>query len=255
VLAKVNKTYLYSDELLGLLPSGQSEQDSIAMLSAYVEAWIEQQLILQDAGRILTAGEKDFSRKIREYRNALMVFEWERKILEKNLDTLVTEQEMMLYYEANSHEFVLQRDIVRVLYVKLNANSKKINDASQLIRQEQFDANAAEQFCRNYAVNYFLDVKSWLFVDDIQKEIPLSIQQKQEMSTGNAYIEIKDEEYIYMLKVLEVRLKGSVSPFALEENTIRDVILQKRKTEITDKYVLGLKQEAEKKSSIEVFVK
>jgi len=255
VLARVHNTYLYKDEIDGLIPSGQNKNDSIELLKVYIQKWVEQQLILADAGKILSSVEKDFSKKIREYRNALLVFEWEKKILALELDTVVTEQQLKSYYESNAHEFILQRDIVRVLYIKLNANSLKFAEAGQLIRQEPFSRSKTEQFCSHYAVNYFLDDKSWLYVEDIQKEIPLNAQQRQEMSTGNVFIEMKDEEYMYILKVLEIKLKGSVSPLALEEQTIRNIIIQKRKIDITDNYIANLRNNAEKKSSVEIFLK
>jgi hypothetical protein len=96
-------------------------------------------------------------------------------------------------------------------------------------------------------------MKSWLYVEDIQKEIPMNSQQKQELSTGNAFIELIDEEYLYLMKVLEVKLKGSVSPLALEERTIREIILQKRKSEIIERHIRDLRTKAERSASIEKF--
>jgi len=250
VLASVDKVYLYEDEIQGMLPSGLNEKDSIEFLKRYVETWIEQQLIIQDANKMLSAREKDFNYKIREYRNALLTFEWEKKILREQMDTLVSNEQLIQYYESNLQEFVLQADIVRVLYIKLNANSTFRNEAITLINVESFQKEKAEQFCRKYAVNYFLDVKAWLFVDDLLKEIPLHHQQRQEMLTGNAFFEMKDEEYIYLLQVVDAKNKGSVSPFALESNTIKEIILQKRKIEILDNYILQLKNKAEQNSRV-----
>ncbi len=252
-LARVYNTYLYADELKGLMPESMNENDSIEILNHFVNTWIEKQLILEDAGRNLTAREKDFSYKIREYRNALLIFEWEKKILAEKLDTLITDLQIREYYEANQQEFILQADIVRVLYIKLNANSVFRNDAYNLLSTQPFNKNRAEQFCRKYAVNYFLDVKSWLYVEDILKEIPINPQQKQELSTGNAFVEMKDDEHLYLMKVLEVKLKGSVSPLALEESTIKEIILQKRKSELIELYTRELRSKAERNANIEKF--
>ncbi len=251
-LARVNNTYLYEDEVAGMIPPGMNPDDSIALLKTYISTWINQQLILDDASKHLTARQKDFTRKIREYRNSLMIFEWEKQILNSQLDTVVSMQELNEYYNANRHEFILQADIVRVLYIKLNANLPFVDDAQKLIVEEPFDAMATEQFCRKYAVNYFLDIKSWLFVEDILKEIPLNAQQRKEMETGNTFIRIVDDEYVYLLKVLDIKLKGSVSPLALEEKTIREIILQKRKNDILQLHMEKLRTSAGS-SGIEIF--
>jgi hypothetical protein len=204
VLARVNNTYLYLDEISEMIPSGISEADSLEIIRAYVNSWMHNQLIIQDAVKTLSTREKDFSDKIRDYRNALLIFQWEKKLFSEQLDTLVTDDQLGDYYNANSHEFILQADIVRVLYIRLNFNTPFRNEAVKLMSADPFSKSETEQFCRKYAVNYFLDYRSWLFVEDILKEIPLSSQQKQEMLTGNAFIEMKDDEYLYLLKVLDV---------------------------------------------------
>jgi len=249
VLARVNNTYLYLDEVTGIIPSGMNEADSLEVLMAYVNSWTQNQLIIQEAVKTLTTREKDFSEKIRDYRNALLIFQWEKKLFSQELDTLVTETQLLDYYSANSQEFILQADIVRVLYIRLNVNSPFRDEAYKLINSSPFSKSETEQFCRKYAVNYFLDILSWLFVDDLLKEIPLSSQQKQDLLSGNAFIEMKDDEYLYLLKVIDVRLSGSVSPLALEENTIREVILQKRKSEIIGNNIMRLRS----KANIETF--
>jgi hypothetical protein len=254
VLARVNNTFLYEDQIQGMIPSSFDQKDSAGIVSRYIENWIEQQVILSEASVVLNSREKDFSAKIREYRNALLIFEWEKKILSEKLDTIITDLQISEYYEANQNEFILQADIVRVLYIKLNMNNILSNTAKELMIAEPFDRNETEQFCRKFAVNYFLDLRSWLYVEDILKEIPLSAQQKNEMSTGNTFLELNDDEYTYLLKVLDVKVKGTVSPLALEENTIREVMMQKRKSDILEKHVRELKSKAERDGSVKRFV-
>lgn len=254
VIARVKHAYLYADELNGVIPSGLSEKDSMAFVVRYVNQWIERQLIISDAENLLIPTEKNFKKKIRDYRNSLLIFEWEKKMLFEKLDSVVTDEEIAEYYETNQEEFVLQSDIVRVLYIKLNINSPFASEAMSLLQNEPFNKEKSEQFCRKYAVNYFLDIKSWLYIDELQKEIPLSDQQRRELSPGNSVLQFKDNEYIYFLKVIDIRLKGSISPLALENQTIHDIILQKRKNEILNNMTLELRTKAEKQFDIEKFI-
>jgi len=243
-LARVNNTFLYADEVAGILPAGMNPSDSVAMLRKYINTWVETQLVLDDASRNLSARQKNFNEKIREYRNSLLVFEWEKQILNDKMDTVITLEQLNDYYNANMHEFILQADIVRVLYVKLNANSPFIEQTQKMIREESFNREETEQFCRKYAVNYFLDTRSWLFIEDILKEIPLNSQHRMEMETGDTFIRFADDEYEYLLKVLDIKLKGSVSPLALEEQTIREIVLQKRKNDILERHIDNLRKSA-----------
>jgi hypothetical protein len=170
------------------------------------------------------------------------------------LDTIVTDKEISDYYVANKNEFLLQTDIIRVLYIKLNVNSDLSNEGIKLINSDNFDKTKTEQFCKKYAVNYFIDTKYWLYISDIIKEIPLNQMQTEKIRTGDTFMSIKDEEYIYLLKVIDAKLKGSISPLAFEENTIKEIILQKRKKQIINNRINELKTKNQNKGKIKIFI-
>src|SRR5688572_30516729 len=48
-VARVNETYLYRDELIGLVVQGISKEDSTSRVETYIDSWIRKQLLIQEA--------------------------------------------------------------------------------------------------------------------------------------------------------------------------------------------------------------
>lgn len=253
VVAKYNRLKLYSSEVESVIPKGLSVEDSLQLAQMYVNNWINNQVIINEASRVLTSKERDFNDRIRKYRNSLMIFEWEKRILNKQLDEDISSTSITEYYQNNQLEFILQTDIVRLLYIKLNINNPFYNQAIQLLNSENFNLSETEQFCRKYAVNYFLDTKSWLYVDDLLKEVAFTNSQRSEFLVSTQVYQIVDEEYRYLLKPLEIKLKGTTSPLALEEETIKEILYNKRKNSILNEEILNLREKDEKKGKIKIF--
>jgi hypothetical protein len=49
-VARVNDTYLYKDELNGIVTLGASKEDSAVRIESYINSWIRKQLLIQEAG-------------------------------------------------------------------------------------------------------------------------------------------------------------------------------------------------------------
>src|SRR5690348_16261674 len=68
-VARVHDTYMYRDELQGIVPPGTSINDSTTRIEAYVNSWIRKQLLIQEAARKIDINEAEVERKILDYRH------------------------------------------------------------------------------------------------------------------------------------------------------------------------------------------
>jgi hypothetical protein len=46
-VARVHNSFLYKDELIGIIPAGTLSEDSVARVTAYVNSWIRKQLVIR----------------------------------------------------------------------------------------------------------------------------------------------------------------------------------------------------------------
>jgi len=254
-LARVNNKYLYISDIQSALPANISEKDSLQMLDEYIDNWIRQQVIITQAEKNLTKDEKDFSRQLEDYKNSLITYRYESKLISQRLDTNVSDEEIAQYYEKNKANFELKDNIVKVLYVKIPRNSPT-SSARMLIRSDQpQDRKKLQDFCHKYAVNYYLDDQNWLLFNDILKEIPINTYNQEEYLKNNRIIEIQDSVFVYLMNIKGFMIKESLSPLSFERKNIRDIIINKRKLTLIENMKNDVYNNALKRGDFEVLKK
>lgn len=236
-LAKVgNKTLYYSDLMLDL-PDDISREDSTIIVQSEIRQWITSELMVDEADKYLNKKEKDFSRQIEEYRKSLLIFEFEKKWVLNHIDTVVTEDEILNFYNSNTFDFELKTNILKLRFVKMEIS--KPNALKEQVKRLLFSNNSKdlpilERICDQHAENYFLDDSVWLMYDDVIKEIPFgNVLQKGSTLTSKRF-ELSDANYEYFILIKEIRIKDEMSPLTYEKDNIKMIILQKRKIYLLD---------------------
>lgn len=254
VLARVDNSFLYLDQVESSIPDGAKETDSIFAVRSFVDNWIRRQLLLNHAEENLRDMKPDFERQLQDYRNALLIYTYEQELVQQNLDTIVSVQELKDYYEKNKESFLLKENIVKVLYVRLYRNEPTINQFRRLMRSdEQNDRLKLAQLAKQNAANYYLDDEAWLFFNDLLKEIPIVTYNQEAFLTNNRFVEIQDSSYYYLINIKDFRVTDSYSPITLEQDRIRYTIINMRKAEIISNLQAELYDRALRKNRFETF--
>ena len=125
VVATIYDKTLYQSDLQSVLYDGISVNDSIVRTKAFIDNWIRRQLIIHLAETNLDKSELDFSKQIEDYRNSLIIYKYETMMIEQNLDTVVTQDDIAKYIEANAPVDI---DDESVRYIILNMRKKELID-------------------------------------------------------------------------------------------------------------------------------
>jgi len=253
-IARVYDKYLFIDDLAGVVPPKTSEKDSIEITNNYINNWIRENLEINKAENNLSEEQKDFQKQIDDYRNSLIVFKYKQKLIQEQLDTIVTEKEIKDYYENNKSNFELKDNIIKVVYVKLNLEAPNIKLVKNFIKSDkEEDKEKLEDYCQRYAVNYFLDDESWLLFNDLLKEIPIKTYNQEAYLKNNRTIEIKDSLYYYFVNIKGFKIKNSISPLDFEKERIRNIIINIRKLELIKKMQEDVFKNAQSKNNFEIY--
>jgi hypothetical protein len=254
-VARVFDNYLYEEDLKEAMPANISKGDSAAFASEYIDNWIQHQLLVAKADKNLSGDEKDFSKELEDYKNSLLIYKYESQLVQQNIDTTVTEEDITKYYDANKKDFQLKENIVKVLYVKLPRKISTALPRQWLNSSNTADRNRLQDFCVKNAVNYYLDDESWLFFNDILKEIPINTYNQEEYLKNNRLIELQDSTYSYLMNIKGFMIKDGLSPLSFERNNIRNLILNKRKMKLIDDMKNQIYQDAVKGGDFEILKK
>lgn len=233
-IARVNNTYLYHDELSGIVTPGILASDSVSRVEAYVNSWIRKQLLIQEASRKIDFNEAEIERKILDYRYSLIAYEYQSHYVKQNLDTAVSNTEIEAYYKENVDNFILKQNIVRATFIKVPKTAPKTNKIKDLMFSErEKDIAELKSYCLSFSAAYHLSDSTWMVFDELVRNSPLAeIPNKIQFLKANPYYETSVDDYLYFFRVLEYRISDNVSPLEFVKDDIRNVILNKRKVEL-----------------------
>lgn len=253
-MARVNDEYLYESDLKGVVAPGTLPKDSLLITRSFIDNWVRQRLMIQQAEKNLNDSQMDFSGQLENYKNSLTIYAYENALVRQKLDTLVTEDEMQIYYDANLKNFLLKDNIVQIQYVKLPLKTTLSKQIKKLLNSDDQDAkNKLADLCENNAADYFLDNENWLLFNDVLKQVPIKTYNQEEFLKNHRDLEYQDSMYIYLVRFKDFKIKESVSPLNFEKQRIRDIILNKRKIELIGRMQDDIYSSAQKKSVFEIY--
>ena len=236
ILVEVYGEKLHLDEIDTATLSKLSGDDSLEFILQQENAWINEQILLKKAGESLSSNEKSLQKELDEYKNNLLLYAFRERLILDQLDTTVSEKEIENFYVENKNNFELKRNIAKILFVKVTEENYTDDLKVWMEDGSPSSLGLLKKFCEGYAENYFISDSVWLYFDDIWKEIPISrTYNRERFMNSNKFLTFEESPHIYLLKMIDFKIKNSLSPLEFERNKIREIILNKRKISLIKK--------------------
>ncbi len=255
-IAKVGNESLSLDEYKENYISIESLNDSTILAKRSIESWAIESLFYQEAMTKLNDDEIDIDKQVEAYKKSLVNYIYQTKLIEANLDTNITLPEIEQYYSEHEDNFILKENIVKVNYFKIPVKASGLEKIKRLLRSYAYvpkDIEQLKNLCMQNAENFFMNDSTWLFLEDVKKEIPkLRDQPDFNLSQGRV-VEFTDDLYYYYLKIKEVKVKNGLSPLNFEKQNIKNFIINKKKTELINQYKLQLLEKAKAENQFELY--
>lgn len=254
VLARVYDNYLYTSELQKIIPKGTPVKDSLIIAKNFINNWVRDKLLIYQAKKNLTDEQKNFEKQLQDYRNSLIVYQYKSLLIKQKLDTIINDNEIEEYYNKYFGSMILKGNIVQVNYVKIYTDTVDVDLFSELVKSDnpQFKARL-DSLCEASAANCFLDNNYWVSFNELISKVPITTMNQENYLRNHQYIEIEKEPFTYIIRFLDYKLKGEVSPLLYEKKNIERIILNKRKTELIKNMEEEIFNKALDKNKIEIF--
>lgn len=249
LLVTVYGDKLYFSDIQDLISPDLSGEDSLKLVQALCEKWAKEQLLVQKAKINLPLVLQDVQAQVESYEKSLLIYSYQKELLNQKLDTIVNDDEIESFYEKNKQNFILNDAVVRVNYIQLKKEVPYLWKVQRLFKKEDEESKLSlEDYCYQFADDYYLD-DSWLSVEDIFKVLPDSYTSRN-LYKGKS-IEFADDDYYYFLHVKKYISKGSVSPLEMVSNQIHSIIINKRKIDFLKHVEMDLYQNALAKNYVQ----
>jgi hypothetical protein len=252
LLARVQNKSLYLSELDGMFPMETSSQDSSLIIRAYVDRWVREAVLLNEAERNIPQ-DLNIDKLVRDYRASLIRLSYERTLIEELLDSTVTANELQQFYEENKEQYQLEMPIVRSHFIKIPVPVTEEAQVRQLWNsQDSVDRIDLVNYCNQHAVAHNLQDSIWYRIDDLNVEFPAGTLTAENIGSKREFIQ-KDDSYLYFYRALEVKNSKEIAPLAYIEDQARKFILHKRKLKLLEDKRQDMYELELRRNNIEVF--
>ena len=234
IVAEVGVNQLTSIELTRIF--GKDWRLKKEKVSNFIKIWLKDKAIAIEAEKVLSKKDKDFSKEINSYKNSLLKFTYEQRILDTALSLKVNEDEIVSYFNSNKKNFELKENIVRVRYIKVPKNHRKFNSLRYMIQYK--DSIKKEKFFNLIRKeNIFCEANDslWQKLDDLKNLIPFKLYNDEHFLRNYNYTEAPEGDFTWILYFTENRLKNGIAPIETVKEKITAIILNHRKQELVQK--------------------
>ena len=255
IAAAGSEEYSFEDYKSNFIQT-ESSKDSLALAKKYIENWAIETLFYQEAIKKLTVEEIDIEKQVDAYKKSLVNYIYQTKLIEANLDTNISKAEIEAYYYAHQDNFILKENIVKVNYFKIPLRANGLDKIKGLLKSKiinQKDAEQLKKLCAQNAENFFLNDSTWIFLDDVKKEIPKLRDIPDFGLEQGKIIEFSDDLYFYYLKIKDIKTKNGLSPINFEKQNIKNFIINLKKTQLINDYKNQLLEKAKSEKTFTIY--
>lgn len=235
VLAQVNNSRFTLRNLEEDIPLGFQEIISNEQKEDYINRWIDDELLYQEALQEKLDLEPDINYALIQLKRDYLIEKLVERKLEKKI--IITEEEIKVYFDDHQDDFILEEPVIRAQQVlvkdqnegwKILAQAQKGEDFGALVKKHSLHPSADLEGDMGYFTEWDLD--------------PQVAKRCFRLEPGKLSSLIKSKSGYHIFKVLDKRKKGDPKPLALVRESIINKLDQKKKKESVESLVRELKK-------------
>ena len=255
LIARVGSNYLYKDDLVKLLGNPLDYSDSLIKARSIIDNWARSQLIIQQAKINLPEDDlQGLEFLVDNYRKNLYENTYRKAVINKNLDTLISDYEMQNFLSDNAELFKLKAPLFQVRYIHLppdNVDQFEIQRSFQ--RFDTYDRKFLDSLSFQF-YNFILSDSLWIDKSNLTSTVSfLDRKNFKKYIRKLKFFKIEDSLGVYLFYLKNYLEKGDIAPSQVIKTTIKNIILNRRKIEFIKKFEKDILHDAIKSKNFEVY--
>lgn len=249
-VAHLGDAVLTMEELRERIPNNISAEDSTALAQEIIQSWLKDALVLQEAEKISDEEKLAVERRIEDYRKSLLIYSYEQDWIKKNMDTVVTNEQIQTYYEANKSSMKVNEHFIQLKFCSLPEKSKDVKNMSTAFASD--DIATWEAFCVQVGAKHYYNYSTYVNWEQFAQLIPLAIADRSQFITqATSTQQINFNGEIIWVKIGSYLLPGDSSPLEMVRSNIASILLNIRKQELLQKMKNVLYDQAKSEGKLE----
>jgi len=238
VIASVNENDLLLSQVLKEMPN--QIEDSTFFVEKYMNDWIRKQLMIYHAEINLSSDIQNYEKQIEDYRASLLIYAYQKELINQNFDTSISYTQVESYYNQYKDEFKLSKNIFKGRFIVVEKSAPQLKNLNKWYKSDKESSILdLTDYCQQFAKEYYLEDDKWQYFSVFNNKLPEYIQEEDYFLENTKGVVFEDENLRYYVFVKDFKINESVSPLELEQDKIRNVLLNKNKIE----YLMQLEDE------------
>ncbi len=249
-LVGVGTDFLYKEDVEQMLASDRMIKDSAEFVQKYVEHWLEDVLLYNQAKRNVSSS-KDIARLIDNYKKSLMLNIYQERLVAQQLDKEILPEEVSAFYESNKLMFKMEEPMLKGLLLKVSKKAPKMDAVRRWCKStEPEDLEKLEKYTLTNAQVYEYFHDSWTPLSVIASKVSLGEDELRRKVSEKKMVEFSDSASVYMINVIDYLPIGELKPLDLAEGEIKELLVNSRKAEFLQKVKRDIYDEALKSGDV-----
>lgn len=213
LVARVGKQRLMRDELDRAITPGLSAEDSTAFARAYVKSWVDARVMSEVASRNIP-DMTTIDRMVDDYRNELIAWEYSRLMFDRHSESDFPADTIEAYYQREKKRFVLDRPLVKGVYIKIADNSPVLARVRKLYKSTRdADIDRLEKQDLQGVIHYDYFRDRWVDWEQIETRMPGDFGDSPDaFVASHKHYEVTSNGFTHLLEITDYLPTGSPMP-------------------------------------------
>mgnify|MGYP006892411162 FL=1 len=230
IIASVNEKDLMLEEVLEEMPI--QIEDSSFFVERYMNDWIRKQLMIYHAEINLSSAIQNYEKQIKEYRASLLIYAYQQELINQNFDTSISLKQVKDYYNQYKDEFKLSKNIFKGRFIVVDRSAPKLINLNKWYKSnKESSLEDLNDYCQQFAKEYYLEDDRWQYFSIFNQKLPEYIIEESYFLENTKGVVFEDVNLRYYVFIKDYLINGSISPLEMEQEKIKNVLLNKNKIE------------------------
>ena len=254
-VARVGDSYLYKEDIANLVTAEMTEQDSALVVSSFITRWATQKLLMSGAQRNITSEEQErLNNLVNQYRSELYSQAYKDALVERNLDSTITDAEAKAFYKENKANFKLNEELLKLRYIKMADTDYNIEEIKRrFTRFNKQDKKFLDSVSVQFKAQYLND-STWIRRDKVIAIIPpISVENSDRLLNKTEFLQLRDSLGLYLIAVKDKLNRNADAPLEYVLPTVKQILLNRRKLEFIKQLEKDITKDAIKNKEFELY--
>ena len=253
-IARVNDSYLYKKDIKNLIFENTSKDDSTLIVTNFINRWATKQLLIDQSIINLTQEKQDaYNNLVNQYKTDLYIEAYKSSIVAKQLDSIITFEELEKFYNQNKENFKLNDNLLKIRYIHIDENFSNTKELVEKFKRfDSIDKNELTKLSIKFKA-FNLNDSIWIKNDLLIGVLPVLKQNNIQVLKKTNFTQLQDSLGVYLVKIEALLKTNDIAPLSYVKPTIEQIVINKRKQEILKKIEKEITIDAIKNKNFELF--